>query len=158
MASKKKKQEETVELSPSEKESRYEEILKDREELKKKRGYSPAVCERYDEACDRDDDFGANILMIDEMEDAMVGTMVNEHGIVVPVYERGLCIKALANRYMKSGEYESYDDAYEAAEEWFDFNTERSLPYQAPKAPVIIDGFMRDDEKWEGFLDEQPGR
>lgn len=157
MARKKKVEEPERCETPAERELRYEQTLKDREELKKERGYSPVVSERYDEACERDDDFGANILMIDEMEDTMVGTMVNGHGNVVPVYERELCVKALANRYMKSGDYADYEDAYTAAVEWFEFNTERSLPYQEPYAPVIIDGFMRDADTWEEFLDEQPG-
>ena len=128
-----------------------EEIMADRERIKA--GYSEKVAERYDEACDRDDGYGTNITMFDDMEDAMVGTTVNESGIVVPVYERELCIISRARKYMKSGDYESYDKAYEAAAEWFSYNTERALPYLKEKAPVIISGFMRDSEQWEGFLD-----
>lgn len=131
---------------------RIKEIMEDRKAIRSK--YSPAVAERYDDACDRDDDYGANIVMIDDMEDAMVGTTVNADGIVVPVYERELCIKSLAKKYMASGNYKDYEDAYTAAAEWFSFNTEGSLPCLKEKAPVIIDGFLRDSEKWEGFLDE----
>lgn len=129
-----------------------EEIMADRADIRAR--YSPAVAERYDEACDRDDDLGANIVMFDEMEDAMVGTTVNAAGIVVPVYERELCIKSLAKKYMASGDYKDEDDANLAATEWFEHNTMGTLPYLKDQAPVIIDSFMRDSDLWEGFLDD----
>lgn len=129
-----------------------EEIMADRKAIRAK--FSKPVAERYDEACDRDDDYGANIVMFDEMEAGMVGTTVNAAGVVVPVYERELCIKALAKKYMASGDYKDDDEAYTAATEWFEFNTERTLPYLKKQAPVIIDGFLRDAGLWEGFLDE----
>lgn len=130
------------------------EILADRERIKA--DYSDMVKERYDEACDTDDERGANIVMLHDMEDAMVGTMENADGIVVAVYERELCVKAIANRFAKSGEYKDYDEAYEAALEWFEYNTLRALPYIGKNAPVIISGFMVDSDRWGGFLDEQP--
>lgn len=139
-------EEEQAEKKPS-----YEEMKAARERIKAQ--YSKAVAERYDEACERDDDYGLNITMFDDMEAAMVGTTVNSAGIVVPVYERELCIKSLAKKYMESGDYKDEADAHLAATEWFEFNTERSLLYMGDKAPVIIDGFDRDAELWEGFLD-----
>lgn len=140
------------ETEGTEKKPTREEILADRAEIRAK--YSKAVAERYDEACDRDDELGANIVMFDEMEDGMVGTTVNAAGIVVPVYERELCIRSLARKFMKSGDYKDEDEANLAATEWFEFNTVRTLPYLKDQAPVIIDSFMRDSELWEGFLDE----
>ena len=128
-----------------------EEILADRERIKAR--YSEAVAERYDEACERDDDYGQNIVMMDDMEDAMVGTTVNAAGIVVPVYERELCIMSLARKYMASGDYKDEGEAYSAAADWFGCNTERAIPYLKDRAPVIIDGFDRDMERWEEFLD-----
>ena len=128
-----------------------EEIMADRAEIRAR--YTEKVAERYDEACDRDENYGANIVMFDEMEDAMVGTTVNAAGIVVPVYERELCIKSLAKKYMASGDYKDEDDANLAASEWFEHNTMGTLPYLNEQAPVIIEGFMRDDAQWEGFLD-----
>lgn len=128
------------------------EILADRERIKA--DYSDTVKERYDEACDTDDERGANIVMLHDMEDAMVGTMENADGIVVAVYERELCVKAIANRFVKSDEYKDYDEAYEAALEWFEYNTLRTLPYIGKNAPVIISGFMVDSDRWRGFLDE----
>ena len=132
-----------------------EELLADRERIKA--DYSDTVKERYDEACDADEGMGTNIVMLHDMEDAMIGTMENEDGITVAVYERELCIKAIANRFAKSDEYKDYDEAYEAALEWFEYNTVRALPYIGKNAPVIISGFMVDSDRWEGFLDEQPG-
>ncbi|MBR2305844.1 MAG: hypothetical protein IKA48_01285 [Fibrobacter sp.] len=140
------------ETEGTEKKPTREEILADRAEIRAK--YSKAVAERYDEACDRDDELGANIVMFDEMEDGMVGTTVNAAGIVVPVYERELCIRSLARKFMKSGDYKDEDEANQAATEWFEFNTMGTLPYLKDQAPVIIDSFMRDSELWEGFLDE----
>lgn len=131
------------------------EILADRERIKA--DYSDTVKERYDEACDTDDERGANIVMLHDMEDAMVGTMETADGIVVAVYERELCVKAIANRFAKGDEYKDYDEAYEAALAWFECNTVRALPYIGKNAPVIISGFMVDSDRWEGFLDEQPG-
>lgn len=133
-----------------------EDVMADREKIRAK--YTPAVAERYDEACERDEEgnFGANIVMLDEMEDAMVGTTVNEHGIVVPVYEEELCVKSLAEKFLKSGEYKDYDEAYTAAAEWFDYNTLRAIPYLKEQAPIIIRAFDRDTELWEGFLDVKP--
>lgn len=136
----------------TEKKPTREEILADRAEIRAK--YSKAVAERYDEACDRDDELGANIVMFDDMEDGMVGTTVNAAGIVVPVYERELCIRSLARKFMKSGDYKDEDEANLAATEWFEFNTMGTLPYLKDQAPVIIESFMRDSELWEGFLDE----
>ena len=110
--------------------------------------YSPIVRERLEEL---DPEILANFLTIDDMEEAMIGTTVNVFGNTVGVYERSLCIKALADRYMKGDPDLSEDDAYLSAEEWFSYNTERALPYEKDRAPIIVQGFMRDSAAWASF-------
>lgn len=110
--------------------------------------YSPIVRERLEEL---DPEILDNFLTIDDMEEAMIGTTVNASGNTVGVYERSLCIKALAGRYMKDNPDMPEDEAYESAEEWFSYNTERALPYEKGRAPVIVQGFTRDSAAWSSF-------
>lgn len=126
-----------------------------------KKVYSALVQERLDEAYGRDcEGQGENILIIDDMEDALIGTTERD-GIVVAVYESNLCIRSLAKKFLANGsisesvpEGERVDEAMEKATEWFEYNTLRAIPYEHERAPMVIDGFMCDEDKWGAFLDD----
>lgn len=146
-------------------------------EMRKK--YSSLVVERIMETSEHDQDTGGrNVVVIDGMEDAMIGTVNipldksslkrDSNGlyvggmsesempdtVCVAVYEEELCISALARKYMKSGDYATEDKAYEAARENFDYNTMGYYPNWKQRAPLIIHGFGVDRDRWEAFLDE----
>ena len=85
----------------------------------------------------------------------------------VAVYERGLCIKCLADQFDDKSTAELHKDEctkeqladpdmlYQLklrdATEWFEYNTVRSLPYAKEAEPIILAGFEIDDDRWEAF-------
>ena len=85
----------------------------------------------------------------------------------VAVYERGLCLKCIAEGYSDEDIRELHKDEYSAeelqdsslienlklrdAEEFFEYNTLRTVPYAHDAAPVIIEGFCVDTEAWDHF-------
>lgn len=81
------------------------------------------------------DEIGEPIILIDDLDDAIVGTHVNEHGNVVAVYDRTKCIECLAKSFAE--DCDESDDLVEMAED----NTERSLPSLHEQAPIIVDLF-----------------
>lgn len=85
------------------------------------------------------DENGEPIILIDDLDEAIVGTHVNEHGNLVAVYDRAKCIECLAKSFAE--DCDESDDPVEMAEEWFSYNTERSLPSLHEKAPIIVDLF-----------------
>ena len=133
---------------------------------------SDLIRERYEEAIERATENGLGNLcpgedeskadtfieFMDSFEKAMIGTMVNQYGNVVPVYEHQLCIDVLAHSYtdkdllamaVKQEEIDNQETrmekCYEIATDAFENDTiARWLPYQGEHAPVIIDGFMCD--------------
>lgn len=108
------------------------------------------VRERIDEARDRDEDEGDNIVLLHGMEAAMVGTTERD-GVVVAVYESGRCIECLAEGFRKDNPDRPDEENYADAEDWFSYNTVRAIPYMGKGAPIIIDGFGRDEEQWEAM-------
>lgn len=154
----------------------------DKEEEKKKidelfaphdldlKGFSDAVKARFEEATCRTDKQNEYMLFPDGCELGMIGTMVNEHGIEVPVYERGLSIRSKMKSYgpdwaKEMGVYteEQLSDPdymetelFTAAEEDFEYNTVRSLPYQHEHAPVIMEVLHDIDERGDSIRWEMP--
>lgn len=128
-------------------------------------GMSDTVKERFsmvDELAEANDDY---IVLLDNMEKALIGTMTNEHGVTVAVYERELCIRCLMESYgpdwaktmgcytkkQMADEAFMEEELYTTAVEDFEYNTLRALPYQHEHAPVIVDGFFVDSERWSQF-------
>lgn len=126
----------------------------------------PKVVERFDEATQRDEKDGDNICILHGLEKAMIGTtQIGDN--TVAVYERGLCLKCLAEGYSDEDIRELHKDEYSEeelqdssliadlklrdAEEFFEYNTMRSLPYAHDAAPVIVEGFSVDTEAWDHF-------
>ena len=138
-------------------------------------GQSETVKARFEEVelvADTNDDF---IMLLDGMEKALVGITVNSFNHPVAVYERELCIQCLMESYgkdwaktldcytpeqLKDKEYME-DELRTMAEEDFNFNTIRSLPYcydrsdknsqPGDHAPIIIEGFGVDTARWMKF-------
>lgn len=89
---------------------------------------------------------------------------------VVAVYERNLCIKCFADEYSDEDTAELHKDEHSPeelknpdllrelkwhdAEEYFEYNTIRSLPYAHAAAPIIIEGFDVDFNRWQKFKDD----
>lgn len=85
----------------------------------------------------------------------------------VAVYERSLCLKCIAEGYSDEDIRELHKDEHSEeelqdssliadlklrdAEEFFEYNTMRSLPYAHDAAPVIVEGFSVDTEAWDHF-------
>lgn len=103
-----------------------------------------------------DQDVLDNLLLITGMENAMIGVTENSSGNTVGVYERSLCIREWALGLMESNPGKTEEEAYEEAEEWFSYNTERALPYEKDRAPIIIRGFMLDALGWKHLVRMRP--
>lgn len=87
--------------------------------------------------------------------------------VTVAVYERQLCIKCIAEGYDDKDIAELHKDEYSEeelqnpellqelklrdAEEFYEYNTVRALPYAHEAAPVIVEGFSVDTEAWDHF-------
>lgn len=87
--------------------------------------------------------------------------------VTVAVYERNLCIKCIADDYDDKDIAELHKNEYTEeelknpdllrelklrdAEEFFEYNTIRALPYAHQAAPIILEGFDVDDDRWEAF-------
>ena len=65
------------------------------------------------------------------------------------VYESGRCIECLAEGFREDNPDRPDEENYADAEDWFSYNTVRAIPYMGKGAPIIIDGFGRDEEQWE---------
>jgi hypothetical protein len=126
-------------------------------------GFSRVVKSRFQEAIGRTvkrDDF---MVFPDGCEKGLIGTMVNGHGFEVPVYEHELSIMSKAESYspywatdigryteeqLADQEYMA-GELYTMAQDDFEYNTVRSLPYQHEHAPVIMDALHDSDERTE---------
>lgn len=85
----------------------------------------------------------------------------------VAVYERSLCLKCIAEGYSDEDIRELHKDEHTEeelrdpslieelklrdAEEFFEYNTLRTLPYAHDASPVIVEGFSVDTEAWDHF-------
>ncbi len=105
---------------------------------------SPVVQERIAEARQRDEDDGDNIVLLHGFESAMIGTARNQYDKTVAVYEEGLCIRLLMDEIHREHPDVSEDDLYSEAMDCWCYNTLRTIPYLAERAPVIIQGFDSD--------------
>lgn len=142
------------------------------------KGFSKAVKARFKEATRRTDKQNEYMVFPDGCEKGMIGTIVNEHGIEVPVYEYELSVRSKMDSYGPNwaeeiGGYteEQLDDAdfmeselYTLANDDFNFNTIRSLPYQHEHAPIILEVLhdieeRSDSNRWDmpivGKLDKR---
>lgn len=124
------------------------------------------VVERFDEATARDEFEGNHICILHGLEKAMIGTaQLGDH--TVAIYERGLCIQCIADGMKDSDVVKLHKDEYSEeelkdpelvkelkhrdAEEFFEYNTVRALPYMGDATPLIIEGFDVDGDCWQGF-------
>lgn len=96
---------------------------------------------------------GDNIVLFHDVEKGMVGTMVNEYGITVAVYERNRSIDQLAEDFDKDNPERDEDEARTDAIEWFEYNTVRTIPYLHEIGPLIIEAFD-DGDREEKIKDE----
>lgn len=124
------------------------------------------VVERFDEATARDEFEGNHICILHGLEKAMIGTAeLGDH--TVAIYERGLCIQCIADGMNDSDVAKLHKDEHSAkelkdpelirtlklqdAEEFFEYNTVRALPYMGDAKPIIIEGFAVDGTRWDSF-------
>ena len=132
------------------------------------KGFSKVVKARFKEATRRTNKRDDFMLFLDGCEKGMIGTIVNEHGIEVPVYEYELSVRSKMESYDPNwaeelGGYteEQLADAdfmaselHTLADDDFNFNTVRSLPYQHEHAPIIMEalhdiGERGDSIRWD---------
>lgn len=127
------------------------------------KGFSKAVKARFKEATRRTDKQNEYMVFPDGCEKGLIGTMVNGHGVEVPVYEHELSIMSKAESYGSDwatdiGDYTEEQladkeymagELYTMAQDDFEYNTVRSLPYQHEHAPVIMDALHDNDERTE---------
>lgn len=77
------------------------------------------------------EEFSPETKTADGLDEALMGLAQNAHGTVA-VYDREKCIE-IFQRDMES---------YEEAEEWFEYNTIRSLAYAGELAPIFMTGLL----------------
>lgn len=103
---------------------------------------------------------GDNIILLHGLEKGMVGTMVNDYGITIAVYERNRSIDHLAEDFDKDNPERNEDECRAEATEWFDYNTVRAIPYMGESAPMIIEAFDDGDREYkidEEMVEKVPG-
>lgn len=72
------------------------------------------------------------MIVLDGLDAAIIGYTITDPPQVVYDYER--VIEALVEQFNELPEGERYD----AAQEWYDFNIERSLDYMGQERPLIM--------------------
>ena len=134
------------------------------------KGFSKVVKARFKEATRRTNKRDDFMLFLDGCEKGMIGTIVNEHGIEVPVYEYELSVRSKMESYgpnwaEEMGDYteEQLADAdfmeselYTLANDDFNFNTVRSLPYQHEHAPIIMQALHDIGERGDSIRWDMP--
>lgn len=134
------------------------------------KGFSKAVKARLKEATCRTNKRNDFMLFLDGCEKGMIGTIVNEHGIEVPVYEYELSVRSKMESYgpnwaEEMGGYteEQLSDAdfmaselHTLADDDFNFNTVRSLPYQHEHAPIIMEALHDIGERGDSIRWDMP--
>lgn len=105
-----------------------------------------SVKARIEYARSKDSTGGDNIVLLHDMEEAMVGITLSDTGRIVSVYEEHLCIDVMAEHYKQSDPTRSDDDCYQDALDWYNFNTLGSLPNMKEIMPLMFDGFVDDRE------------
>lgn len=130
------------------------------------KGFSKA----FKEATRRTDKRNEYMVFPDGCEKGMIGTIVNEHDIEVPVYEYELSVRSKMESYdpnwaEEMGVYteEQLADAdfmeselYTLANDDFNFNTVRSLPYQHEHAPIILEVLHDIEERGDPIRWDMP--
>ena len=83
-----------------------------------------------------------------DYDNSIIGFIDSDDGEHVrAVYSRSKMETELADEYMESGDYESYDDAMTSAIEWIDYNTMRAIGYcktDVLLSPIVVDDTMMD--------------
>jgi hypothetical protein len=79
------------------------------------------------------------ILLADGFNGAFLGVGAQFHNSPVAIYDRAECIAILARDFLVSDTNISEDEAYEQAEEYFDFNVSGS--WVGEQTPIFIDRF-----------------
>ena len=134
------------------------------------KGFSKVVKARFKEATRRTNKRDDFMLFLDGCEKGMIGTIVNEHGIEVPVYEYELSVRSKMESYDPNwaeelGGYteEQLADAdfmaselHTLADDDFNFNTVRSLPYQHEHAPIIMQALHDIGERGDSIRWDMP--
>lgn len=134
------------------------------------KGFSKAVKARFKEATCRTNKQNEYMMFPDGCEKGMIGTIVNEHGIEVPVYEYELSVRSKMESYgpnwaEEMGDYtaEQLADAdfmeselYTLANDDFNFNTVRSLPYEHEHAPIILEVLHDIEERGDSIRWDMP--
>ena len=134
------------------------------------KGFSKVVKARFKEATRRTNKRDDFMLFLDGCEKGMIGTIVNEHGIEVPVYEYELSVRSKMESYDHNwaeelGGYteEQLADAdfmaselHTLADDDFNFNTVRSLPYQHEHAPIIMQALHDIGERGDSIRWDMP--
>lgn len=112
----------------------------------------PIVQERITEARERDFDDGGDIVLLHGYEAAMIGT-ASRQGRTVAVYAESLCVRLIMDEMRKDYPSVPETELYADAVNYWDDTVIRGLPYMGERAPIIVEGFEVDDDKWTALLD-----
>ena len=113
---------------------------------------APFIRERVAEARERDEEKGDNIILLHGFEGAMIGTVRMPDGKERAVYEEGLCLKLVVDRIRTDYPERPESDLYMDAVDFWDNDVVRAFPYMGACAPMIIQGFEVDEDKWRPML------
>ena len=105
--------------------------------------------ERVSEALER----GSDVILLDGLDKALVGTFLNENGHAVAVYAEELCLVLIVERLKGEHPDRSIEELNEDAADYLS-DLGRAAPYMRGAAPVIIEGFDVDSCVWRRFLED----
>lgn len=111
----------------------------------------PIVQERIVEAQERDLDDGGDIVLLHGYEAAMIGT-TSRQGRTVAVYSETLCVRLIMDEMRKDYPSAPQSELYADAVNYWDDSVIRGLPYMGERAPIIVEGFEVDRDKWTALL------
>ena len=82
------------------------------------------------------DEYNPDALTVDGLDGAIIGMGQQHGGPTLVIYDREKCIELFAEQFKESEDDLTWDDAYQDAIEWFEFNVENS--YVGENTPIFI--------------------
>jgi len=84
------------------------------------------------------DSYNPDALTVDGLDEAIIGMGQQHGGATLVVYDREKCIECFAEQFKEEDDM-AWDDAYQDAIEWFEYNVENS--YVGENTPIFITVF-----------------
>lgn len=85
------------------------------------------------------DYYNPDAMLVDGLNEAIIGMGQQHGGPTVAIYDRDRCIELFAEQFIEVENDLTWDDAYQDAIEWFEYNVE--CAYVGDNTPIFMTVF-----------------